>query len=107
MRELLEQLQRELEARGCALDPFLDGRDRGHAIERGVHLDGVEMLRVERELVELRGAARPARRRLRIEDPVPRALARWIAPSGRADADPGSAPGTARAHPRYSSFLKP
>ena len=108
VRELLIQLQRELEIRRRPLRPFLHRRDRGHAIKRRVHLDGVEVLGVKGELVELGRAARAARRLGGIEDAVPGAFAGGIAPAGRPDADVGLAGRSCGAHcARYSSFLNP
>ena len=108
VRELLIQLQRELEIRRRPLRPFLHRRDRGHAIERRVHLHGVEVLGVKGELVELGRAARAARRLGGIEDAVPGAFAGGIAPAGRPDADVGLAGRSCGAHcARYSSFLNP
>src|SRR5919109_1860243 len=85
VRELLKQLERELEAGRRAPRPPLRRLDRWHAVERRVNLDGVEMLGVEREPVDLQPSARA--RLGGIEDAVPRALAGGIAPAGRADAN--------------------
>jgi hypothetical protein len=82
MRELLIQLDRELEVRRCPLRPRARNLASGLTVERGVHFDGIEMLGVERELVE---AFRPLTH-LRIEHAVPRALAGRIVPARRADA---------------------
>ena len=76
MREFLIELDRELEARRRALGPA--ARDLGARlpVERRVHLDRVEVLGVEAQLVE---APVPARLRARrIEEAVPGARA----PSG-------------------------
>ena len=58
VRELLIQLERELEARRRALRPA--ARDLGPrlAVEGRVHLDGVEVLGVEAQLVEVRRSRR-------------------------------------------------
>ena len=85
VRELLIQLERELESRRRSLRPAAACIGTWGAVEAGVHLHGVEVLGVVRELVE------PGHRRLAalpqgIEQAVPRALARRVAPAGRADA---------------------
>ena len=71
VRELLIQLDRELEIRRRPLGPA--ARDLGSrlAVERRVHLDGVEVLGVVGELVEPFGV-----RARRVEDAVPRASSR-------------------------------
>ena len=76
-------LERELESRRCPFGPSTRGRRRRHAVERRVDLDRVEMLGVERQLVEL--AAAPPARSDGIEDAVPGALAGRVAPAGGAD----------------------
>ena len=75
VRELLIQLQRELEARRRALDPA--ARDVGPrlTVERRVHLDGVEVFGVEAQLVEPLGPGALGAGR-RVEEAVPLALAR-------------------------------
>jgi hypothetical protein len=52
MRELLIELQRELEARWRALDPAACDVGARLAVEGRVHLDGVEVLGVEAQLIE-------------------------------------------------------
>ena len=52
---------------------------RRHAVERRVDLYGVEVFRVERQLVELAAALRASSGW--VEDPFPRALAGRIAPA--------------------------
>ena len=62
MRELLEEFERELEATRRAIRPAL-GRFRcGCPVEAGIDLDGVEVLGVERQLVELASRPRAAPR---------------------------------------------
>src|SRR5439155_16037527 len=82
MRELLIELERELEIPRRSRGPSFRRLRRGHAVEARVHFHGIEVLGVEREIVE---AALLLRCRLGIEDPVPRALARRIVPTRCAD----------------------
>jgi len=81
VRELLIQLDRELEPRRRARDPGARHLGARLAVERRVHLDRVEVLGVERELVK---ALRPTPRR-RIENTVPRAFAGRVVPARRPD----------------------
>ena len=80
MRELLVQLERELEARRRALDPGLRDVGLRLAVEGRVHLDGVEVLGVEAKLVEV-GRSLALRPRGRIKQAVPLALAGRVAPA--------------------------
>ena len=80
--ELLIQLHRELEAVRRPIRPRARHLRARLTVEGRIHLDGVEVLRVERELVE---ALRPLPRR-RVEHTVPRPAARRVIPSRRADA---------------------
>src|SRR5262249_4756512 len=79
VRELLIELHGELEAGRRPLGPRAADLRARLPVERRVHFDRVEVLRVVRELVE------PVPPRLRIEDAVPRALAGRIVPPGRPD----------------------
>src|SRR5690606_10424741 len=88
VRELLKEFERELEVGRRALRPAGGRRGRRHAIERRVDLDGVEVVRVEAEFVELAASTRTTSCR-RVEDPVPGPFTRWVAPAGRPDADVG------------------
>src|SRR5213594_1849806 len=81
MREALIELDGTLETGRCAIGPAARDLRARLAVERRVHFDRVEVLGVERELVE---AFRP---RLRIEHPVPRPLARLVVPSRCSHAD--------------------
>src|SRR5262245_13303210 len=82
VRELLVELDGEVEVRRRALDPTKRrGRPR-LAVKCAVHLDAVEPLGIEAELVE----ATIAIFRIGIEDAVPGAAAGGIVPAGRADA---------------------
>src|SRR5262245_32117474 len=83
MRELLIELECELEVGRGPLCPGSGDVGLRLTVERGVHLDGVEMLCVVRELIE-RLRSRPA---WWIEDPVPRPFPRRIVPAGGPDAE--------------------
>jgi hypothetical protein len=71
VRELLIQLHREFEIGGRALDPAERRVGTRLAVKGAVHLDGVEALRIEAQLVETALAVLGQR----IEDAVPRTLA--------------------------------
>ena len=79
--ELLVHLHRELEVPRRALDPAEGGVGARLAIEGAVHLDGVEALRVEAQLVKAAFAVLGQR----IEDAVPRTLAGRVVPAGGPD----------------------
>src|SRR5262245_45060456 len=81
MREFLKELDGEVEARRRAAHPLLGDVCSGLSVERGVDLAGVEPQRVEGQLVE------PARARLRIEDPIPRAASSGVVPARRTDSE--------------------
>src|SRR5438132_10824153 len=82
MREFLIELQGEVESRRRPRRPTPCNLRSRLAVERRIHLDRIEMLRVEPKLVELiRSGA--LRARLRIEEAVPRPLARWVIPPRR------------------------
>ena len=85
VRELLIELERELEARRRPLRPGARHLGARLPVEGRVHLDGVEVLGVEAQLVEvLRAGA--LRSRGRIEEAVPRPLAGRVVPARGADA---------------------
>src|SRR5690606_423751 len=84
VRELLEELHGEQEARWGSARPAQRGLWRLDAVEGRVDLDGVEPLSVGREFVEAAAAARAG---CGIEQALPGAFARWVAPSRRADAN--------------------
>src|SRR5512145_1973547 len=85
MRELLIQLQRELEPRRSATGPAFRRRGRRYSIEGRVDLDRVEVLGIERQLVELATASGRAPRR--VEDAVPCSLSRRVTPARCPDTD--------------------
>src|SRR5687768_9543746 len=80
MRELLIQLERELEACRRPLRPGTRNLGARLTVKRRVHLDGVEMFRVEAQLVEVPGL-RLFRARRRVEQPVPGAFTGWVIPA--------------------------
>src|SRR5580765_3769205 len=81
MRELLIELDGEVEpGRGPAHPAFGDLRPR-LAVKRRVDFDRVEPFGVEGELVE----PAPAVPRPRVENPVPRAASGGVVPARRAD----------------------
>src|SRR4029079_18449950 len=80
-RELLIQLDGKLEVVGRARRPGARDLSSRLTVECGIHFDGVEVVGVVTELVELLGP--PARGR--IEDAVPRASAARVVPAGRPD----------------------
>src|SRR5580765_4472413 len=82
MGELLIQLDRELEPFRRAIRPFSRYLAPRLTVERRVHFDSVEVLRVERQLVEPAGA----RANRRIDHAVPRTAAARVVPPARADA---------------------
>src|SRR5688572_21888012 len=83
MCELLVQLHRELEAVRRPIRPRPRHLGAGLTVERRIHFDCVEVLGVERQLVE---ALRPLPRR-RVEHTVPRPAPRRVIPARRPDAE--------------------
>ena len=79
MRELLAQLYGKIKAWTRPLDPGATTSGPALPVERRVHLDGIEVLRVEAELVEIARSV-TLRARRRVEQAVPRAFSGGIAP---------------------------
>src|SRR5678815_1146755 len=79
MREFLVQLHGEIEARTRTLDPRAADFGAWLAVERRIDLDGIEVLRVEPQFVEVARAV-ALRAGGRIEQAVPSARSRRIAP---------------------------
>src|SRR5262245_5432866 len=78
--KLLKEFEGELKAARSAGGPPL-GRFRcGRPVETRIDLDGVEVLSVERELIEFAACARAALCAGRVEHPVPGSLPRWVTP---------------------------
>src|SRR5262249_2552699 len=82
---LLIELEREVEPGGRAGSPPARHVSTGLPVKRAIHLDCIEMLRIERELVESVGAL-ALRSRLRVEETVPRPFARRVMPARRSNA---------------------
>src|SRR5215510_2958667 len=93
MRELLIELQRELEVCWCPLDPAAGDLGARLAVERRVHLDGVEVLGIEAQLIET-GRAGLLRSGRGIEESVPLPLAGRVVPARGSDV---------KAHARYNN----
>src|SRR6266850_5950692 len=85
VREFLIELQREVEAGRRAFGPPSRHLVARLAVEGGIHLDRIEVLGVETQLVELVGSG-ALRTGLRIEQAVPGSLAGRVIPARRADA---------------------
>src|ERR1051325_11668710 len=84
MRELLIQLQREVEVCRRACRPPAGDRRARLTVEGAVHLDRIEVFGVETQLVEMVGSG-ALRTCLRVKQPVPGPFSRWVVPARSAD----------------------